>query len=64
MSGYAHFSANTITVRAGDKVQQGQVIGQVGSSGCSTGPHLHFEVYVDGSKVDPLDYVSTSNTRP
>lgn len=64
MSGYAHFSANTITVRAGDKVKQGQVIGQVGSSGCSTGPHLHFEVYVDGSRVDPLDYVSTTNTRP
>lgn len=64
MSGYAHFKANTITVRAGDHVEQGQVIGQVGSSGCSTGPHLHFEVYVNGSRVDPLDYVSTSEPRP
>ncbi len=64
MSGYAHFLANTITVRAGDHVDQGQVIGQVGSSGCSTGPHLHFEVYVNGTRVDPLDYVSVTNPRP
>lgn len=64
MSGYAHLLANTITVKAGDKVEQGQVIGKVGSSGCSTGPHLHFEVYVDGTRVDPLDYVSTTETRP
>jgi len=64
MSGYAHFLANTITVRAGDHVEQGQVLGKVGSSGCSTGPHLHFEVYANGSRVDPLNYVSTSNPRP
>lgn len=61
---YLHFSANTITVRAGDHVTQGQIIGQVGSSGCSTGPHLHFEVYVNNQRVDPEKYVSGSNPRP
>ena len=63
-TGYAHFSANTITVRAGDQVIQGQIIGKVGSSGCSTGYHLHFEVYKNGKKVDPEKYVSGKNPRP
>lgn len=61
---YAHFTANTITVRAGDHVTQGQIIGQVGSSGCSTAPHLHFSVSVNGKSVDPEKYVSGSNPRP
>lgn len=61
---YAHFTANTITVRAGDHVTQGQIIGQVGSSGCSTGPHLHFSISVNGKNVDPEKYVSGSNPRP
>ena len=61
---YKHLYKNTITVKKGDYVRQGQIIGRVGSSGCSTGPHLHFEVYVNGKRVDPLKYVSTSNTRP
>lgn len=60
---YSHLYKNTITVRAGDKVEQGQVIGLSGSSGCSTGPHLHFQVEVNGKRVDPLKYVSASNPR-
>ena len=60
---YSHLYKNTITVRAGDKVEQGQVIGLSGSSGCSTGPHLHFQVEVNGVRVDPLKYVSPSNPR-
>ncbi len=48
---YAHLSERL--VQAGDAVQSGQVIGRAGQSGRSTGPHLHFEVLVDGRPVDP-----------
>ncbi len=60
---YGHMYANTITVRAGDTVKQGQVIGKSGTSGCSTGGHLHFEMRLNGTKVDPLDYVSPTEPR-
>lgn len=49
---YAHQSK--IAVRKGQKVSQGQVIGYVGSSGFSTGPHLHYEMVKNGTKVNPL----------
>ena len=43
--------------RVGDRVRQGQLIGQVGSSGRSSGPHLHLEIRKGYQAVNPLDYL-------
>ena len=51
-TGYAHMSR--ISVSPGTHVRAGQVIGYVGSSGLSTGPHLHYELYRGGRPVNPL----------
>jgi len=49
---YAHLSDYAKGIRKGTKVQQGQIIGYVGSTGSSTGPHLHYEIEVNGKKVN------------
>ncbi|MCO4744606.1 MAG: M23 family metallopeptidase [Proteobacteria bacterium] len=52
---YAHCSV--LHVEEGDLVERGQLVGRVGSTGRVSGPHLHFEVRLDGQAVDPLDYI-------
>jgi len=59
---YAHCSK--IVVRAGQKVKRGQIIANVGSTGLSTGPHVHYEIHVNGKVVDPLTYVLPDGAIP
>ena len=54
---YAHL--DSVAVKARQSIKAGEEIGKVGSTGRSTGPHLHFEVIVDGEAVDPSDYVKS-----
>jgi murein DD-endopeptidase MepM/ murein hydrolase activator NlpD len=55
-SGYAHQAESY--VNSGDFVEAGQLIGIIGNTGRSVGPHLHWEIWVNGIQVDPLDWVS------
>lgn len=57
---YAHLSR--IMVQPGDKVVRGQIIGEVGSTGGSTGPHLHYEVIYMGQVVNPVNYFDKNMT--
>lgn len=67
---YMHMKANTMTVKVGQKVSKGQVLGYMGSTGNSTGAHLHFDICINGSYVDPKPYldgtkkIRASNSSP
>ncbi|WP_168354957.1 peptidoglycan DD-metalloendopeptidase family protein [Clostridium sartagoforme] len=52
---YGHL--NESYVKVGDKIKKGDIIGAVGNTGFSTGPHLHFELRIDDEPVDPTDYI-------
>lgn len=55
-----YYHMDSLAVEAGERVQQGQVIGTVGSTGFSTGPHLHYCVYINGAYVDPAVFMDPS----
>lgn len=60
---YAHLSGIARGIARGTRVRQGQIVGYVGSTGSSTGPHLHYEVHVHGEQVDPLSVDLPAGTR-
>jgi len=58
-TGYAHMARYAPGIRPGVRVRQGQVVGFVGSTGLSTGPHLHYELHQKGRPVNPLNARAT-----
>ncbi len=63
-SEYYHLSRISDGVSVGRRVEQGQVVGFVGSTGLSTGPHLHFGIKIDGKHVDPLPVLEKASGEP
>jgi len=60
---YGHMNAFANNIRVGAKVRQGQVIGYVGRTGIATGPHLHYEIYVNSDQVNPLSVKAVGNAK-
>lgn len=63
-SGYAHMYGNSIQVRVGERVTAGQQVAAVGSDGKSIGPHLHFEIRLNGNSTHPASWLSGSQDLP
>lgn len=61
---YAHMKKGSFKVKVGDRVYPGEPIGEVGSTGASTGNHLHFAVWVDGHYINPLTWMKSHKVRP
>lgn len=59
---YMHMKAGSLKVKAGQVVQKGQVLGYMGATGNVTGRHLHFDVTINGTKVDPLPFLKGQKT--
>jgi murein DD-endopeptidase MepM/ murein hydrolase activator NlpD len=57
---YGHMQS--FTVRTGQRVQQGEIIGRIGSTGLSTGPHVHYEVHIGSDVVDPYKFLNVRST--
>jgi murein DD-endopeptidase MepM/ murein hydrolase activator NlpD len=66
LSRYAHLQSFAPGIRSGASVTKGQIIGYVGSTGRSSGPHLHFELYKDQQYIDPLsvDFPAEESIEP
>lgn len=62
-TGYGHMSAFARGIKPGTRVKQGEVIGYVGSTGRSTGPHLHYEIVIAGKKMNPLSVKMATNVK-
>lgn len=57
MTRYLHLAYNTVKVKVGDKVKKGQRLGYMGNTGYSFGGHLHFEVWKNGNRIDPTEFL-------
>jgi murein DD-endopeptidase MepM/ murein hydrolase activator NlpD len=57
---YGHMTAGSQTVKVGDVIQEGEVLGLTGTTGESTGPHLDFEIDIDGTPVDSFVWLKAN----